>query len=56
MLIMIMNYLTSIASPNFIKHLTNKNILLVPKKCSTELLPILLTKLLYVAKERLKMF
>jgi hypothetical protein len=53
---MIMNCLTSTGSPNFIKHLTNKDPLLVPKKCSTKPLSILLTKILTAVKERLHMY
>jgi hypothetical protein len=42
--------------PNFIKHLTNKDTLLVPKQCSIKPLSILLTQILIVVKARLQMY
>jgi hypothetical protein len=55
-ILMIMNFLTFTGSINFIKHLTNKDSLLVPKTLSTILLSILLSNILTAVKERLQMY
>jgi hypothetical protein len=56
MLMMIVICLTFTGSQNFIKHLTNKDSLLAPKKCSTKLLSVLLTNILTAVKERLQIY
>jgi hypothetical protein len=51
-----MKYITSTSSPNSIKHLINKNTLLVPETISTKPLLILLTKILTAVTEMLQIY